>query len=251
MAVNVHSTSGTNDHMSRHDMLKWINDSVQMNYTKIEQLCSGAAYCQIMDMLFPGCLPLKRVKIPAKLEHEYLHNFKLLQTSFKKAGVDKIIPVDKLTKGKFQDNFEFLQWFKKFCDANSDPEAAGQEVSAPNPVVVVASSEPKRASAPVRSNPKTSSSGPVRPAARRVTEAEDEKAQLAEEISSLRLTVASTEKEKQFYFGKLRHIELICQELEDGGDGGDPTLQKILDILYATDEGFVLPGAEGEEPEEF
>lgn len=32
----------------------------------------------------------------------------------------KIIPVDKLIKGRFQDNFEFLQWFKKFFDANYD-----------------------------------------------------------------------------------------------------------------------------------
>ena len=49
-------------------------------------------------------------------------------------SVDKIVPVDRLVKGKFQDNFEFLQveldiltfsltitflqWFKKFFDAN-------------------------------------------------------------------------------------------------------------------------------------
>lgn len=28
--------------------------------------------------------------------------------------------MDKLIKGRFQDNFEFLQWFKKFFDINSD-----------------------------------------------------------------------------------------------------------------------------------
>jgi microtubule-associated protein, RP/EB family len=28
--------------------------------------------------------------------------------------------VDKLIKGRFQDNFEFLQWFKKFFDSNYD-----------------------------------------------------------------------------------------------------------------------------------
>lgn len=28
------------------------------------------------------------------------------------------MPIDKLVKGRFQDNFEFLQWFKKFFDAN-------------------------------------------------------------------------------------------------------------------------------------
>lgn len=32
----------------------------------------------------------------------------------------QIVPVDRLVKGKFQDNFEFVQWFKKFFDANFD-----------------------------------------------------------------------------------------------------------------------------------
>jgi RP/EB family microtubule-associated protein len=31
----------------------------------------------------------------------------------------QIVPVDKIIKGKFQDSFELLQWFKKFFDANS------------------------------------------------------------------------------------------------------------------------------------
>lgn len=35
-------------------------------------------------------------------------------------GMVQVIPVDKLIKGRFQDNFEFLQWFKKFFDANYD-----------------------------------------------------------------------------------------------------------------------------------
>ncbi|OBS74522.1 hypothetical protein A6R68_14933, partial [Neotoma lepida] len=77
----------------------------------------GAAYCQFMDMLFPGCISLKKVKFQAKLEHEYIHNFKLLQASFKRMNV---IPVEKLVKGRFQDNLDFIQWFKKFYDANYD-----------------------------------------------------------------------------------------------------------------------------------
>ena len=31
-------------------------------------------------------------------------------------------PIEKLVKGRFQDNFEFCQWFKKFFDANYDGE---------------------------------------------------------------------------------------------------------------------------------
>lgn len=53
-------------------------------------LFSGAAYCQFMDMLFPGCVHLRKVKFQAKLEHEYIHNFKVLQAAFKKMGVDKV-----------------------------------------------------------------------------------------------------------------------------------------------------------------
>ena len=53
----------------------------------------------------------------------------------------QIIPVEKLVKGKFQDNFEFVQWFKKFFDANYDGKEydpllarQGQDVApAPNP----------------------------------------------------------------------------------------------------------------------
>ena len=102
MAVNVYSTSVTTDNLSRHDMLAWVNDCLQTKYTKIEEMCSGSAYCQFMDMLFPGCIQLKKVKFVTKLEHEYIQNFKVLQASFKKMNVDKIVPVDKLIKGRFQ-----------------------------------------------------------------------------------------------------------------------------------------------------
>merc|ERR1719422_80449 len=71
-------------------------------------------------MLFPGSIQMKKVKFTTKLEHEYIQNFKILQAAFKKMNVDKIVPVDRLVKGRFQDNFEFVQWFKKFFDANYD-----------------------------------------------------------------------------------------------------------------------------------
>ena len=54
MSVNVYSTSVTTDNLSRHDMLAWVNQSLDANFSKIEEMCTGAAYCQFMDMLFPG-----------------------------------------------------------------------------------------------------------------------------------------------------------------------------------------------------
>ena len=35
-------------------MLAWVNDCLNSQLSKIEEMCSGAAYCQFMDMLFPG-----------------------------------------------------------------------------------------------------------------------------------------------------------------------------------------------------
>nr|1TXQ_B Chain B, Microtubule-associated protein RP/EB family member 1 [Homo sapiens] len=79
---------------------------------------------------------------------------------------------------------------------------------------------------------------------------DDEAAELMQQVNVLKLTVEDLEKERDFYFGKLRNIELICQENEGEND---PVLQRIVDILYATDEGFVIPdeGGPQEEQEEY
>uniref|UniRef100_A0A8C9R4P4 Microtubule-associated protein RP/EB family member 1 n=1 Tax=Scleropages formosus TaxID=113540 RepID=A0A8C9R4P4_SCLFO len=249
MAVNVYATSVTIENLSRHDMLAWVNDSLQLNYTKVEQLCSGAAYCQFMDMLFPGCILLKKVKFQAKLEHEYIHNFKVLQAAFKKMNVDKIIPVEKLVKGKFQDNFEFVQWFKKFFDANYDGKEydpllarQGQEIAPPpNPVPQRTSpTVPKNVPTPPRAvnNTLSVSTRKNPPASRNGgSEADAQIMELNQQLLDLKLTVEGLEKERDFYFSKLRDIELICQEHESENN---PILARIIDILYAT-EVAVLP----------
>merc|ERR1719309_774267 len=93
-------------------------------------------------MLFPGSILIKKVKFNSKQEHEYINNFKVLQASFKKMSVDKLV------KGKFQDNFEFLQWFKKFFDANYD----GQEY---DPIMIRQGQEgtPPPNQGPMRTSP--------------------------------------------------------------------------------------------------
>uniref|UniRef100_A0A1B0BFC7 Calponin-homology (CH) domain-containing protein n=1 Tax=Glossina palpalis gambiensis TaxID=67801 RepID=A0A1B0BFC7_9MUSC len=120
MATNVYSTNATTEHLSVHDMLAWVNERLQAQFGKIEELRTGAAYCQFMDNLFPSSVPMTHVKFCTNSEHEYIQNFKILQASFEKVKADKVILIDKLVKGDFQDNFEFLQWFKKFFDPNYD-----------------------------------------------------------------------------------------------------------------------------------
>lgn len=47
----------------------------------------------------------------------------------------------------------------------------------------------------------------------------------------MKLTVEGLEKERDFYFGKLRDIELICQE----NNNENPLVDRIIEILYATE----------------
>lgn len=55
--------------------------------------------------------------------------------------------------------------------------------------------------------------------------------ELQNQYLELKMAYESMEKERDFYFGKLRDIEVICQE----SDEHDPMVQKILNILYATE----------------
>ncbi|VVD04452.1 unnamed protein product [Leptidea sinapis] len=324
MAVNVYSTNVTSENLSRHDMLAWVNDALQSNFRKIEELCTGAAYCQFMDMLFPGSVPMKRIKFKTNLEHEYIQNFKILQAGFKKMTVDKVIPVDKLIKGRFQDNFEFLQWFKKFFDANYDgreydafearggitigsgacesgvplcsaavvppprivpidrlvkgrfqdnfeflqwfkkfydanyngspydpvaqreglPMGHGSAGAAPRstatakkvPSVANTAARPQtigRANTGVKSPPVNLRLNQNAKGDSKVIE------ELNHQLNELKATIDGLEKERDFYFGKLRDIEVICQEVEENPNV--PIVPKILDILYATEDGFAPP----------
>jgi len=45
---------------------------------KITEFGTGAIYCQIFDVLYPGVMKMKRVKWSAKHEYEYINNLKLL-----------------------------------------------------------------------------------------------------------------------------------------------------------------------------
>uniref|UniRef100_A0A8D0D185 Microtubule-associated protein, RP/EB family, member 3b n=1 Tax=Sander lucioperca TaxID=283035 RepID=A0A8D0D185_SANLU len=242
MAVNVYSTSMTIENLSRHDMLAWVNDSLQLPYTKIEQLCSGGAYCQLMDMLFPGCILMKKVKFNAKLEHEYIHNFKGLQASFKRMNVDKIIPVERLVKGKFQDNFEFLQWFKKFFDANYDGKDYDPVMSRqghegtpppPNPGPMRTSPTAPKSVPPPQRQTNTAPARRTTPVTRNGGDAE--LLELNQQLLDLKLTVDGLEKERDFYFGKLSDIELLCRESES------QVISKIMDVVLSWKRGIYRP----------
>eukprot|EP00557_Chaetoceros_sp_GSL56_P013577 CAMPEP_0176484924 /NCGR_PEP_ID=MMETSP0200_2-20121128/4757_1 /TAXON_ID=947934 /ORGANISM="Chaetoceros sp., Strain GSL56" /LENGTH=380 /DNA_ID=CAMNT_0017881517 /DNA_START=106 /DNA_END=1249 /DNA_ORIENTATION=- len=101
---------------SRKEILDFFNGLLQMNLTKIEQTASGAVACQLMDYMFPGSIPMKRVNWEAKSDFQFIENYKILQAAFTKQRVQKRIDVDRLIRAKYQDNLEFCQWLKAFFE---------------------------------------------------------------------------------------------------------------------------------------
>jgi len=234
---------------SRTELIQWVNELLQINYTKIEQCGSGAVYCQILDSIY-GDIPMARVKMNAKQEYEYLSNFKVLQTAFKNKKIDKPIPVEKLVKCKMQDNLEFMQWIKRFWENNYpghayDPVARRKGTPMEVPATV----------APIRSAAKPNAK--LTPGAR--TPVSGHRAgsamggqviALQNQLTEMRDSMEGLEKERDFYFSKLRDIEILIQEkapLDESGAPNDDVLKQIQEILYTTEEGFAPPDVDEEE----
>lgn len=193
-----------------------------------------------MDMLFPNSIPIKRIKFRANQEHEFIHNFKLLQASFQKKSVRKEIPIERLIKGRFQDNLEFLQWFRKFFYANQtcksydalavrDGMSMGYGPSLmkgcgggnPSTSICRINSEPPRA-VNTRMLTFVSNSSPI------MISNSDAANKNQSQIRAMQLKLESTEQERDFYLSKINDVKALCVEFRDDNILIDNIL-KIID----------------------
>ncbi|KJH45413.1 hypothetical protein DICVIV_08537 [Dictyocaulus viviparus] len=258
MVTNVYVSAVTQDNISRHELLAWVNSTIKANFSKIEEMSTGAAYCQLTHLLFRDGINLRKVKWNSRNEMDHINNWKVLGSAWRTLGVDKPLQVERLTKGKFQDNFEFLQWFYKFFNANyiddgeeydavgargGEPLPAGAKGPAPSRIGSVQGphSATTQTSNVTTIGKKTSQ---CQPTVNRnkldlpvVKALEEENAQLLQRNEEMMTICETLENERNFYFEKLRKIEDMCIAC-----GNDEVLDKerILEILYEsndTDQG--------------
>lgn len=109
--------------VGRKELLQWLNTLLQINYKKVEQISNGAAMCQVMDTMYPNKNALSKVNFNATMDFEILNNFKILQSEFKRVGIEKVVDIERLKQGRFQDNLEFFQWMKRYYDINPHSDA--------------------------------------------------------------------------------------------------------------------------------
>lgn len=64
---------------------------------------------------------------------------------------------------------------------------------------------------------------------------------LNQKITQLKLTLEEMEKERDFYFTKLRDIEILTQQINDSQVIQHSFYKSIMDILYKVEEGFEIP----------
>jgi RP/EB family microtubule-associated protein len=102
--------------LGRSELLTWVNKTVESDYIKIEDLSDGVGFCQIIDAFFKNISKeMNSLKLNAINEIELKQkNLYLLNTLLGKAGCIKHIDPNKLSKGLFSTNLEFLQFLFDF-----------------------------------------------------------------------------------------------------------------------------------------
>lgn len=214
-----------------------------------------------MDMLHgPGTVNMKKVDFNVRNEWEYVNNYKELQKAFTKMKVDRAFNVSQLSKGKRQDSIEFMQWFKGYWDSVTNGEDICEDYDAIErrkscktgdwKKYSGVSSREARPVSVARKERRPVTVSKSAPTVARTTEepisikanrgSKDEEYHIMktkidsmlEELTELKLKVDTAERERDFYFDKLRDIEIMCQapELEDV-----PILRIVEQVLYAAD----------------
>jgi RP/EB family microtubule-associated protein len=273
--------------LGRRELLDFFNELLNLNLTKIEQTASGAVACQLTDYIFPGSIPMSRVNWEAKSDYEFIQNYKLLQNAFNKHHVQRHVDVDRLIRAKYQDNLEFCQWLKAFFDQQGvyrpdyDPVVARAKGRGAKQVSqFLDKTASKHNSKPLPSRPRastrpttTSSSTAARTTSSRPVKEKENKrgnptrndiktdaiiadanlmkknTEMKAKLAEMELALGDVEKERDFYFEKLRDVEVMLQVHQEKGEADknpDRLIENIFKVLYATHEDNYTVDDDGE-----
>ncbi len=77
----------------RQQIVRWVNQTLNLNIEIIEDLGTGSVYCQLLDYAFGQRVPMQKVNWKAKFEYEFIANMKVFQNTLEKLGITRKIDV--------------------------------------------------------------------------------------------------------------------------------------------------------------
>ena len=95
---------------SKNELLSWASKLLDLELTTLEEMGTGAVFCQLLDACHPGTVKLNKVNWKANSETDYISNFKIFQQGLLTNDINKPFDINRLSKGKQYDLNELLQW---------------------------------------------------------------------------------------------------------------------------------------------
>ncbi|XP_017134494.1 uncharacterized protein LOC108150716 [Drosophila elegans] len=104
--------------ISIRNLLVFFNKTLDCELLSMDDLKTGAVYCQVMHRLFPKSILIEKVKFYTHSKVEFKTNFRLLQNSFEKLKVTRYLPVEELILG--HSHYDLCNWMYKFFQTNDN-----------------------------------------------------------------------------------------------------------------------------------
>ena len=182
--------------------------------------------------------------------------------------------MERLIKCKFQDNLEFLQMMKKLWDqyypggaydavsrrkGEATPKGSVAKLNASSASLRKAPSAATRSTSSGMNAASRSTSGlnttraaVSKSASKQKSDLDAEYQVMIEDLSAqtneLKATLDQVEKEREFYFNKLREIEVFVNNaMEQDVSDAAKLVKDIQEIMYKTEDGFEVPNPEAVE----
>lgn len=242
--------------MGRLELLSWVNELTESDYPRIETLSDGIAYCQVIDLIHPKSVMLVKLNCKSNLDYprnedDNFRNLKVLEDALIKVKSKRTIDTTKLSRSKFPDNMDFLQWLYQYYLQEKDNieedryPAYAKRVEAYKKQKKIPAEKSnfdlQMSSHLIPNDPDFDVNERVSPDLnqQRKNQLKDLVLSLEQELTNqvsnyklLQEDIQQVEEERNFYFQKLRQIEILC------GEDEDPVCSQLIEIISATPEEF-------------
>jgi hypothetical protein len=110
--------------LGRWELLSWLNDFLCLDQSKVEECADGVAFCQLLDAVFPGKIPLHKLVWDARGTDDRMKNLRILEKVMRECSMSKPIQAEKIASGSFPENLALLQFLHTFIQRNCPGDRA-------------------------------------------------------------------------------------------------------------------------------